>query len=232
MLQSLIPLQVQDGSKIMLMATSGPTLGQAAAEKLAKEKAEAAKRKAERDAATKERAAARQERQAAKANADLMQVTTNTFCEATEFWHADQFVTKADTCYNVQERSMLWAKTGIVALRDAGLRELPFQVSQAGPAVQVVDIGGNRLHSIHSEFGALTTLQKLRLSHNLLQNSGLPEGLFSAFPQLQILAMAHNRHVFPPPISPGIHDKHDNISITRSSKLNGLIASCIMHLFW
>lgn len=58
----------------MLLSTSGPTLGQAAADKLAKEKAEAAKRKQEQQKAQQERAAARQQRQEAKAASDTMQV--------------------------------------------------------------------------------------------------------------------------------------------------------------
>lgn len=88
----------------------------------------------------------------------------------------------------------MWTKTGIVALREADLKEVPEEVWSPGvTAARVADFYGNRLSSIPVELGQLTALRKLRLSHNLLPESGVPGGYFGSLRQLQVLAMSHNR---------------------------------------
>jgi len=81
-----------------------------------------------------------------------------------------------------------------VALRDAGLRELPSTALSLGTAARVLDAGGNELTELPEAMSSLTSLQRLRLTANRLTAAGLPNALFDAWGQmLTVLALDDNR---------------------------------------
>ena len=90
-------------------------------------------------------------------------------------------------------RSTNWAKTGIIALRDAGLTVLPAEVLEVASRAYVLDLTNNHLQALPQEFAQLSRLQKLSLSRNELMN--LDESLASAFQGLQVLSLSYNRWV-------------------------------------
>nr|XP_034575861.1 plant intracellular Ras-group-related LRR protein 7 isoform X4 [Setaria viridis] len=59
-------------------------------------------------------------------------------------------------------RATRWRSTGIVALRDARLKELPNEVLQVGNSLRTLDLTNNKL------VGSLSNLQQLSISHNSL----------------------------------------------------------------
>lgn len=91
-----------------------------------------------------------------------------------------------------QERMQRWGKVGIMSLREEQLLELPSQIWKV-EGIRCADLGGNRLSSLPSACMALTSLQKLRLSYNQLSTEGIPWQSLAAMPQLNILALDHNR---------------------------------------
>ena len=93
-------------------------------------------------------------------------------------------------------RSSTWAKTGIVALRDAGLTSLPEELWAASSHAQILDLTNNSLESLPEEMAQLNRLQKLSLSRNRLTD--VNNGLASMFQQLQVLNLSHYRQEFCP----------------------------------
>jgi internalin A len=94
----------------------------------------------------------------------------------------------------VQTRAAAWTATGIVALRDAGLSELPSAALAVGAAARVLDAAGNQLTELPEAMASLTSLQRLRLSANRLSAAGVPSALFDAWRRtLTVLALDDNR---------------------------------------
>lgn len=93
-------------------------------------------------------------------------------------------------------RSSNWAKTGIVALRDAELTALPAEVWDVSSQAHILDLTNNHLTALPDEFALLRRLQKLSLSRNKL--TSLNDSLVPAFQGLQVLSLSHNRHDFLP----------------------------------
>jgi Leucine-rich repeat (LRR) protein len=91
----------------------------------------------------------------------------------------------------------MWAKTGIIALRDAQLTALPPEVWELAASAQTVDLTNNQLTSLPLQFSRLTSLQKLHLGRNRLTHEGLPLSLQPAFDGLQMLSISHNMSVPP-----------------------------------
>ena len=106
----------------------------------------------------------------------------------------------------MRQRAQAWEKTGIAALRDLKLAELPpelFSPSVAA-AVRVLDAGGNALTALPPSVAQLTGLQRLRLSLNQLSDGGLQWPLLVALPSLLILAADDNRLTALPPCISGL----------------------------
>lgn len=169
--QTLEQSRLVEGAKVMLLVSGGPTLGQAEAEKLASQKAESAREKAGRIEAQNSRADEKQKRQSKRETSDLLQI-----------------------------RSSMWAKTGIIALRDAQLTALPPEVWELAASAQTVDLTNNQLTSLPLQFSRLTSLQKLHLGRNRLTHEGLPLSLQPAFDGLQMLSISHNMLSEIPPV--------------------------------
>jgi Leucine-rich repeat (LRR) protein len=103
-------------------------------------------------------------------------------------------VTPTSPLTPLQARAAAWAATGIVALRGAGLTEIPTTALTLGAAVRVLDASGNQLTALPEAFAAFTRLQRLRLSANCLTCAGVPDALFRAIGQnLAVLALDDNR---------------------------------------
>lgn len=96
---------------------------------------------------------------------------------------------------SIAQRAETWAKTGIAALRDLKLTQLPGELFGAAVAakLRVLDCGGNALSALPPALGTLTALQRLRLSLNRLDDAGLPPQLLAGLRQLAILALDDNR---------------------------------------
>ncbi|KAK9813934.1 hypothetical protein WJX73_005568 [Symbiochloris irregularis] len=90
------------------------------------------------------------------------------------------------------ERSRVWAKTGVAVLRDAGLQDLPPTLTEVAGNLHALDCRGNLLASVpHEVASALSKLQRLNLSRNQMQSSGLTA--LSCLTCLEVLDLNHNR---------------------------------------
>lgn len=70
---------------------------------------------------------------------------------------------------NKTQRLKNWQTTGVVALRDANLKEVPQQALEVGAAARTLDATNNRLSALPEGFaGALPNLQRLVLASNAL----------------------------------------------------------------
>ena len=94
-----------------------------------------------------------------------------------------------------QEKAKVWAKTGVISARDAGLSELPDILWAVGAAARTADLSGNSLTALPAAVAMLTALTRLRLSHNALISEGMPWDGLAGLPQLTVLALDHNRLV-------------------------------------
>ncbi|CAI5498874.1 unnamed protein product, partial [Closterium sp. Naga37s-1] len=90
-------------------------------------------------------------------------------------------------------RQRMWVQTGIVSLRDSNLQVVPGAVWVAGPALRVLDLGGNSLRIFPPAVTALTNLQRLRLSHNSLTENTIAWEALTRLPNLMALALDHNQ---------------------------------------
>lgn len=96
----------------------------------------------------------------------------------------------------LQARIDAWSKTGIAALRDLKLTEIPIEVftdTSCCENIRVLDLGGNNFSSLSPSILNLKNLQKLRLSLNLLRNDGMPWQAMCSMKQLIVLALDHNK---------------------------------------
>ena len=165
---------LRPGAKLMLLAgAGGPTAGQAALEASRQSRQEALERGRQQLA----------ERAAQKG------IAAGTAGAA-----------GAVTAASMRQRAEAWQKTGIAALRDLQLAELPAELfsPQVASGIRVLDAGGNALAALPSALSQLTGLQRLRLSLNRLADIAvLPQ-----LTQLVILAADDNRlTALPPAIS-------------------------------
>jgi len=83
-----------------------------------------------------------------------------------------------------------WVQTGIVGLRDRGLRELPDGVADVGPGAKVLDASNNQLGEWPAALGSLTELQRLLLANNAIL--ALPGGALSPLVELRVLVLDGN----------------------------------------
>ncbi|KAL6645094.1 hypothetical protein ACP70R_016702 [Stipagrostis hirtigluma subsp. patula] len=83
-----------------------------------------------------------------------------------------------------------WRSTGIVALRDGRLKEVPNEVLQVGNSLRTLDLTNNKLVEIPQEVGGLVNMQRLVLAGNLLENIPANIGYLR---NLKILTLDRNR---------------------------------------
>ena len=96
---------------------------------------------------------------------------------------------------NKLRRENAWRRTGIVGLRDAGLKELPvvlFADANLALTVKTLDTSNNKLSFLPDTIGNLTNLRSLTLTRNLLTT--LPLGL-SKCANLRTLVLDDNQLV-------------------------------------
>ncbi|CAL4929757.1 unnamed protein product [Urochloa decumbens] len=87
-------------------------------------------------------------------------------------------------------RATRWRSTGIVALRDARLKEVPNEVLQVGNSLRTLDLTNNKLVEIPQEVGGLVNMQRLVLAGNLIENIPANIGYLR---NLKILTLDRNR---------------------------------------
>ncbi|PWZ57041.1 Plant intracellular Ras-group-related LRR protein 7 [Zea mays] len=83
-----------------------------------------------------------------------------------------------------------WRSTGIVALRDARLKEVPNEVLQVGNSLRTLDLTNNKLVEIPQEIGTLANMQRLVLAGNLIEIIPANIGYLQ---NLKILTLDRNR---------------------------------------
>lgn len=94
---------------------------------------------------------------------------------------------------NASRREEAWRRTGVVGLRDAGLKEIPGVVFSDGAlhaVVKTLDASNNRLSSLPETVGALSNLRSLTLARNAIAR--LPRSLASCA-NLRTLVLDDNR---------------------------------------
>ncbi|TVU30484.1 hypothetical protein EJB05_22111, partial [Eragrostis curvula] len=92
-----------------------------------------------------------------------------------------------------KSRSDIWKRTGIVALHDCNLKEVPEEVWDCGPSVRILDVSNNGIKEIPHKIAALKSLTKLLLTANDIADENITwEGL-SCLPTLLNLSLSQNR---------------------------------------
>lgn len=115
--------------------------------------------------------------------------------------HTHMHSTSSTIESTIKMRLEAWKKTGIASLRDLKLKEkdIPSELFQLGDCIRILDLGGNQLSSLPlQELALLRNLQKLRLSINRIDDTGMPwESLFfplhGCISQLIVLVIDSNR---------------------------------------
>lgn len=87
------------------------------------------------------------------------------------------------------KREETWQRTGIVALRDSDLKELPKAALVLGPVARNIDATNNRLDALPLDIGQLNGLQRLVVSRNQLRGVPAELGLLG---QLKLLSLDNN----------------------------------------
>lgn len=168
---SLAAAGVKPGAKLMLLAAAGSTTGgQAALE---------ASRAGRQEALERGRQAL-----AERAQQKGIAATATTAGSSA-----------AASAVSMRQRAEAWQKTGIAALRDLQLAQLPEELLSPAVAagVRVLDAGGNQLSALPPGITRLAALQRLRLSMNRLTDEGMGWPALGALSQLAILAADDNR---------------------------------------
>ncbi|KAJ4786112.1 LRR/ubiquitin-like domain protein [Rhynchospora pubera] len=92
-----------------------------------------------------------------------------------------------------KSRAERWKITGVVALSESQLKEVPEEVWGCGSSIRVLDLGTNFIQQIPSKISDLKSLNKLLLNGNdLSEDSICWEGLLS-LKLLSILSLNNNR---------------------------------------
>jgi len=92
---------------------------------------------------------------------------------------------------SAERRQNNWKATGIVSLRDAGIRTLPTSVVDISSSVKVLDAAGNSIAALpDAELPYFVQLQRFVLSNNALAHLGPGIGGLHA---LKYLALDSNR---------------------------------------
>ncbi|KAG2498295.1 hypothetical protein HYH03_003556 [Edaphochlamys debaryana] len=113
--------------------------------------------------------------------------------------------------YVQMKQQETWAKTGIVGLREQGIKELPAALVDCGASLRVIDASHNRITSLPSFLATLGGLQRLVLAGNALSGCGLPPGACTGLASLKILVLDDNQLSDLPP---------DLGSLTKLEKLS------------
>lgn len=94
----------------------------------------------------------------------------------------------------LQGSAAMWKKTGIIALREANLIEVPSEVWQTGSSAQSADFSGNSLQYLPVQMANMSRLTRLTLSKNSFQQKHIEVGALSSMTQLRTLSLSQNRH--------------------------------------
>eukprot|EP00879_Flechtneria_rotunda_P024950 GHRR01026477.1.p2 GENE.GHRR01026477.1~~GHRR01026477.1.p2 ORF type:complete len:168 (+),score=60.13 GHRR01026477.1:745-1248(+) len=95
---------------------------------------------------------------------------------------------------NIADRRAVWNKIGIIALRDMQLGDLQPGWLTGVDNARAADISHNRLISLPQTLCNLSSLSSLNVSHNHLQDSGIPwQKLCTGLNQLTSLLLGHNQ---------------------------------------
>lgn len=91
---------------------------------------------------------------------------------------------------NKTQRLANWKATGVIALRDASLKEIPTRVSEVGANARTLDATNNRLNDIPPHVLQLNNLQRLLLANNAI--TAIPVSICTNLTSLKVLILDHN----------------------------------------
>ncbi|KAL6643153.1 hypothetical protein ACP70R_021334 [Stipagrostis hirtigluma subsp. patula] len=129
-----------------------------------------------------------------------------------------------------KSRSVIWKRTGIVALHDCNLQTVPEEVWDCGPSVRMLDVSNNCIKEIPQKIASLKSLNKLLLTSNEIADENicwealvnLPSALGS-LTSLRELRIANNR-LDSLPVEIGSL-KHLQILIASNNRITSLPSS-------
>ncbi|KAG0601403.1 hypothetical protein M758_11G107700 [Ceratodon purpureus] len=115
------------------------------------------------------------------------------------------------------DRAVRWRSTGIVALRDSKIKELPVDVVDIAGSVRTLDATHNKLGVLPEEIGNFINLQRLILAENLLERLPSTVGKLRS---LKVLTLDSNRlSLLPEEV--GLLQRLERLSVSRNN-LNSL----------
>ncbi|XP_072983236.1 plant intracellular Ras-group-related LRR protein 8 isoform X1 [Typha latifolia] len=99
---------------------------------------------------------------------------------------------KTETVLN-RNRCDRWKSTGVVALSECQLKEVPDEVWACGSSVRVLDLGNNFIQEVSIKISALKSLNKLFLNANDILDGKISWESLSSLKSLTVLSLNQNQ---------------------------------------
>ncbi|KAL1219624.1 LRR repeats and ubiquitin-like domain-containing protein [Cardamine amara subsp. amara] len=91
-----------------------------------------------------------------------------------------------------KNRTDRWKATGVIALAQANLKEIPKEVWDCGSAVRVLDISENFIKEVPARISSFGSMQKLFLQGNGLSDESIQWEGIASLKRLLLLSISHN----------------------------------------
>nr|VDD13956.1 unnamed protein product [Brassica oleracea] len=95
-----------------------------------------------------------------------------------------------------KNRADRWKATGVIALAQANLKEIPEEVWECGSAARVLDIRENFIREVPARISSFTSIHKLFLQGNGLSDESIQWEGIASLKRLMLLSISHNKRVF------------------------------------
>ncbi|KAL0740811.1 hypothetical protein Bca4012_082324 [Brassica carinata] len=97
-----------------------------------------------------------------------------------------------------KNRSDRWKATGVIALAQANLKEIPEEVWDCGSAARVLDIRENFIREVPARISSFVSIHKLFLQGNALSDESIQWEGIASLKRLMLLSISHNNLTFLP----------------------------------
>ncbi|CAE6020930.1 unnamed protein product [Arabidopsis arenosa] len=91
-----------------------------------------------------------------------------------------------------KKRTDRWKATGVIALAQANLKEIPEEVWDCGSRVRVLDISENFIKEVPTKISSFGSMQKLLLQGNGLSDESIQWEGIASLKRLMLLSISHN----------------------------------------
>ncbi|KAF8053447.1 hypothetical protein N665_1414s0004 [Sinapis alba] len=98
-----------------------------------------------------------------------------------------------------KNRSDRWKATGVIALAQANLKEIPEEVWDCGSAARVLDISENFIREVPARISSFVSIHKLFLQGNGLSDESIQWEGIASLKRLMLLSVSHNNLTVLPP---------------------------------